>query len=186
MLEMGVAGPTSGSDCDGTAVGRQGYILVCVGVTGESGSGTYTYIHSECYWHLRGGGTGCTEAQTKHIASAVIYSSSLSPGTYIFCHELGHAIGQAHSGSGCMTAGASAACPSSADLRESEQNYAHIDDHDSAAAFGAFTVTGNANCSGPAPSPTATPAPTPAPSATPSPTPRPVFCERHPDHWKCR
>lgn len=182
-LNYGVVGSASGSDCDGTPVGRQGFVVVCVGVVGASGSGTYTYIHSDCYWFLRGGGTSCTSAQTEHIASAVVYSSSLSPGTYVFCHELGHAIGQAHSGSGCMTAGASAACPSSTDLRESETNYAHVDDHDSAAPFGLFTVGGNANCGGPTPTPTASPVPTPTP--VPTVTPIPNVCFHNPNNWKC-
>lgn len=180
-LAYGVVGSTSGSDCDQSTNGRRGYVVVCVSVTAPAGGGTWTYIHSECWYQP-------SPCDSTHIAGAVMYSSSLSPGTYVFCHELGHAIGQAHSGSGCMTAGASGQCPSATDLAEEEQNYNHIDDHDSAAAFGSFTVIGNANCGG-TPSPTPTPAPTSTPPPTPIPvpttTPIPNVCAHNPSNWKC-
>lgn len=176
-LSYGVVGTASGSDCDQSGNGRKGYVTVCVGVAGPSGSGTYTYLRNDCWF-------GANPCDPGHIIAATIYSSSQSPGTYVFCHELGHAIGQAHSGSGCMTPGASAPCPSSTDLAESQQNYNHLDSYDSAAPFAAFSVTGHANCGGPTPTPT--PAPTGTPGPTPAPTPSPSFCVRHPTHWKCR
>lgn len=183
-LTYGVVGSASGSDCDQSTNGRQGYVVVCVGVAGPTGSGTYTFVHSDCWYST-------TNCDPTHIAGAIVYSSSLSPGTYVFCHELGHAIGQAHSGSGCMTAGASGPCPSSTDLAESEANYNHIDAYDSAAPFTSFIVAGNANCGGgptPTPNSTTTPIPTPTslPTLTPVPTSTPTFCERHPNVRKCQ